>query len=158
LGGTFETTGAWTKKYPLAGTGTFTAIDVNTGSIRWQKKEPTGMVGGGPRLRAASSSVAVSGKGLFQALDAETGTVFWQHALAAALTTQPASTRSTQGVRPRRVRRHLDRRPRLGWHRDAVACHLHRVRTRQVMKGAAMTRFVVGAALIAVVAAFAWRA
>ena len=81
LGGAVETTGVWTKKYPLAGTGTFTAIDVNTGSIRWQKKEPTGMVGGATTTASRLVFVAVSGKGLFQALDAKTGTVLWQHAL-----------------------------------------------------------------------------
>jgi alcohol dehydrogenase (cytochrome c) len=81
VGGTFSTSGPWTKKYPLAGTGTFTAIDVNTGTIRWQKKEPTGMVGGATTTAGGLIFVGVSGKGVFQALDAKTGAVLWQHSL-----------------------------------------------------------------------------
>jgi glucose dehydrogenase len=74
-------TGAWTKKYPLAGTGTFTAIDVNSGKIRWQTKEPVAMVGGATTTAGGLVFVGVSGKGVFQALDAKTGQVLWQHAL-----------------------------------------------------------------------------
>jgi PQQ-dependent dehydrogenase (methanol/ethanol family) len=69
------------NKLPLAGTGTFTAIDVNTGKIRWQKKEPVAMVGGSTTTAGGLVFVGVSGKGLFQALDAKTGKVLWQHAL-----------------------------------------------------------------------------
>jgi len=81
LGGTTENTGSWTKKYPLAGTGTFTAIDVDTGKIRWQKKEPVAMVGGASTTAGGLVFVGVSGKGLFQALDAQSGKVLWQQAL-----------------------------------------------------------------------------
>jgi glucose dehydrogenase len=78
-GGTVDTSGPWTKKYPLAGTGTFTAIDVNTGKIRWQKKEPVAMVGGATTTAGGLVFVGISGKGVFQALDAKTGRVLWQH-------------------------------------------------------------------------------
>jgi alcohol dehydrogenase (cytochrome c) len=81
VGGTVEVTGPWTKKYKLAGTGTFTAIDVNTGKIRWQKKEPVAMIGGATTTAGGLVFVGVSGKGLFQALDAKTGNVLWQQAL-----------------------------------------------------------------------------
>ncbi|MCW2978041.1 MAG: PQQ-dependent enzyme-like protein [Actinomycetia bacterium] len=74
-------TGAWTKKYPLAGTGTFTAIDVNSGTIRWQTKEPVAMVGGATTTAGGLVFVGVSGKGIFQALDANTGKVLWQQPL-----------------------------------------------------------------------------
>jgi alcohol dehydrogenase (cytochrome c) len=81
LGGTASFTGGWTKKYPLAGTGTFTAIDINSGRIRWQKKEPTAMIGGATTTAGGLVFVGVSGKGAFQALDAKTGAVLWQHSL-----------------------------------------------------------------------------
>src|SRR5262245_22170665 len=79
LGGSAETTGAWLKKYPLAGTGTFTAIDVNTGKIRWQTKEPVAMVGGATATAGGLVFVGQSGKGNFQALDAKSGKVLWEH-------------------------------------------------------------------------------
>jgi alcohol dehydrogenase (cytochrome c) len=81
FGGSVQTVGAWTKKYPLAGTGTFTAIDVNTGKISWQKKEPVAMVGGATTTAGGLVFVGVSGKGIFQALDAKTGDVLWQDSL-----------------------------------------------------------------------------
>ena len=85
VGGTVEDSGPWMKKYPLAHTGTFTAIDVQTGKIRWQKKEPTAMVGGATTTASGLIFVGVSGKGIFQALDAETGKVLWQHTLKARI-------------------------------------------------------------------------
>jgi alcohol dehydrogenase (cytochrome c) len=81
FGGSVSTVGAWTKKYPLAGTGTFTAIAVNTGKISWQKKEPVAMVGGATTTAGGLVFVGVSGKGIFQALDAKTGDVLWQDSL-----------------------------------------------------------------------------
>jgi len=81
VGGTAQVTGSWLKSYPLAGTGTFSAIDVNTGTIRWQKKEPVALVGGSTTTAGGLVFLGVSGKGLFQALDAKTGNVLWQHAL-----------------------------------------------------------------------------
>jgi alcohol dehydrogenase (cytochrome c) len=81
FGGSVQTVGAWTKKYPLAGTGTFTAIDVNTGKISWQKKEPVALVGGATTTAGGLVFVGVSGKGIFQALDAKTGDVLWQDSL-----------------------------------------------------------------------------
>jgi PQQ-dependent dehydrogenase (methanol/ethanol family) len=81
VGGSIELSGPFTKKFPLAGTGTFTAIDTATGKIRWQKKEPVAMVGGATTTAGGLVFVGVSGKGLFQALDAKTGSVLWQQAL-----------------------------------------------------------------------------
>jgi alcohol dehydrogenase (cytochrome c) len=85
VGGTAQENGPWVKKYPLAYTGTFTAIDVNTGKVRWQKKEPTPMVGGATTTASGLVFVGVSGKGVFQALDANSGKVLWQHALGARI-------------------------------------------------------------------------
>jgi glucose dehydrogenase len=79
FGGNGITTGPWTKKYPLAGTGTFTAVDVNTGKFRWQTKEPVSMIGGATTTAGRLVFVGVSGKGVFQALNASTGKVLWQH-------------------------------------------------------------------------------
>ena len=84
-GGTPGLPGPWLKKYPLAGTGTFTAIDVNSGKIRWQTKEPVPMVGGATTTAGGLVFVGVSGKGVFQALDAKTGSVLWQHPLGARI-------------------------------------------------------------------------
>src|SRR5438445_7982584 len=75
LGGSSSVGGPWVKKYPLAGTGTFTAVVVNTGKIRWQTKEPTGMIGGATTTAGGLVVVGISGKGDFQALHATTGTV-----------------------------------------------------------------------------------
>jgi alcohol dehydrogenase (cytochrome c) len=82
-GGSVQISGPWTKKLPRAvtGTGTFTAIDVETGKIRWQNKEPVAMIGGATTTAGGLVFVGVSGKGLFQALDAKTGKVLWQQAL-----------------------------------------------------------------------------
>jgi alcohol dehydrogenase (cytochrome c) len=82
-GGHFEITGPWAKKLPRAvtGTGTFTAIDVETGKIRWQNKEPVAMIGGATTTAGGLVFVGISGKGLFRALDAKTGRVLWQQAL-----------------------------------------------------------------------------
>ena len=85
LGGTAQATGPFLKKYPLAGTGTFTAVDVDTGKISWQKKEPVAMIGGAIVTAGGLVFVGVSGKGLFQALDAKTGQVLWQHGLGARI-------------------------------------------------------------------------
>jgi glucose dehydrogenase len=98
LGGTSENVGPWTKKLPrsLVGTGTFTAIDVATGKIRWQKKEPVAMVGGATTTAGGLVFVGVSGKGSFQALDAKTGRVLFQHALGGRID-DAASTYSIDG-------------------------------------------------------------
>lgn len=82
-GGSIQSTGPWLKKIPKAlhGTGTFTAIDGDSGGIVWQKQEPTAMIGGSTTSAGGLVFVGVSGKGLFQALDAKTGKVLWQHAL-----------------------------------------------------------------------------
>jgi alcohol dehydrogenase (cytochrome c) len=82
-GATFQVTGPWTKKLPrsVTGTGTFTAIDVDTGKIRWQKKEPAAMVGGATTTAGGLVFVGISGTGAFQALDASSGKVLWQQNL-----------------------------------------------------------------------------
>ena len=85
LGGTVQVVGPWRKHLKLAGTGTFTAIDVESGKIRWQKTEPVAMVGGSTTTAGGLVFVGVSGKGSFQALDAKTGKVLWQNAVGARI-------------------------------------------------------------------------
>jgi alcohol dehydrogenase (cytochrome c) len=72
---------AKTKKDPRNGTGTFTAIDVQTGKIRWQTKEPAAMIGGATTTAGGLVFVGISGTGAFQALDAKNGRVLWQQKL-----------------------------------------------------------------------------
>ena len=82
-GASYEGSGPFTQKLPRAvtGTGTFTAIDVQTGKIRWQTKEPAAMVGGATTTAGGLVFVGISGTGVFQALDAKTGEVLWHQAL-----------------------------------------------------------------------------
>ena len=127
LGGTTEATGSWLKKYPLAGTGTFTAIDVSTGKISWQKKEPVAMIGGATTTAGGLVFVGVSGKGLFQALDAKTGKVLRQQGLGAHRRRRERLLGRRQGIRADLFRRHVHRRPRLGRHRETVSRDLHGV-------------------------------
>lgn len=57
--------------------GTFSAIDVRTGEIRWQRRVPVPMLGAA--LATAGDVVFVGqGSGTFDAFDAETGELLWQ--------------------------------------------------------------------------------
>ncbi len=69
-------------------TGTFTAIDVDTGKIAWQAKTPQPMMGGA--LATAGNLVfAGEGKGWFDAFDAKTGKKVWRYNLGAGVNAPP---------------------------------------------------------------------
>jgi glucose dehydrogenase len=70
--------------------GNVTAVDYNTGKIRWQVKTPDPMIGG--VLATAGGLVfAGEGNGLFRAYDAENGEVLWSFRAGAGVNAPPAS-------------------------------------------------------------------
>jgi PQQ-dependent dehydrogenase (methanol/ethanol family) len=70
--------------------GNVTAVDYNTGKIRWQVKTEQPMIGGA--LATAGNLVfAGEGNGLFKAYDAATGSVLWQFQAGAGVNAPPAS-------------------------------------------------------------------
>ena len=74
--------------------GNVTAVDYNTGKIRWQVKTEQPMIGGA--LATAGGLVfAGEGNGKFNAYDAETGAVLWSFRPAPASTLRPPPIRST---------------------------------------------------------------
>jgi PQQ-dependent dehydrogenase (methanol/ethanol family) len=70
--------------------GNVTAVDYNTGKIRWQVKTPQPMIGGA--LATAGGLVfAGEGNGHFKAYDAETGAILWKFQAGAGVNAPPAS-------------------------------------------------------------------
>jgi PQQ-dependent dehydrogenase (methanol/ethanol family) len=70
--------------------GNVTAVDYNTGKIRWQVKTEQPMIGGA--LATAGGLVfAGEGNGLFKAYDAGTGAVLWSFQAGAGVNAPPAS-------------------------------------------------------------------
>jgi alcohol dehydrogenase (cytochrome c) len=70
--------------------GNVTAVDYNTGKIRWQVKTPQPMIGGA--LATAGGLVfAGEGNGQFKAYDSETGAVLWNFQAGAGVNAPPAS-------------------------------------------------------------------
>ncbi len=70
--------------------GNVTAVDYNTGKIRWQVKTEQPMIGGA--LATAGGLVfAGEGNGQFKAYDSETGAVLWQFQAGAGVNAPPAS-------------------------------------------------------------------
>ncbi len=70
--------------------GNVTAVDYNTGKIRWQVRTQQPMIGG--TLATAGGLVfAGEGNGLFKAYDAETGAVLWSYQLGAGVNAPPSS-------------------------------------------------------------------
>ena len=70
--------------------GNVTAVDYNTGKIRWQVKTPQPMIGGA--LATAGGLVfAGEGNGQFNAYDSETGSVLWSFQAGAGVNAPPAS-------------------------------------------------------------------
>lgn len=73
---------------PAVQTGTFTAIDVDTGRIRWQHTMPKPMVGGA--LATAGGLVFVGEPdGSFDAFDAAAGTKLWSYSFVAGVNAPP---------------------------------------------------------------------
>jgi PQQ-dependent dehydrogenase (methanol/ethanol family) len=70
--------------------GNVTAVDYNTGKIKWQKKTPLPMMGGA--LATASGLVFTGeGDGWFRAYDAESGDVLWSYFAGAGVNAPPAA-------------------------------------------------------------------
>ncbi len=70
--------------------GNVTAVDYNTGKIRWQVKTPQPMIGGA--LATAGGLVFTGeGNGQFKAYSAATGAVLWQFQAGAGVNAPPAS-------------------------------------------------------------------
>ena len=70
--------------------GNVTAVDYNTGKIKWQKKTPQPMMGG--TLATAGGLVFTGeGDGWFRAYDAENGDVLWSFFAGAGVNAPPAS-------------------------------------------------------------------
>jgi alcohol dehydrogenase (cytochrome c) len=70
--------------------GNVTAVDYNTGKIRWQVKTPQPMIGG---VLATAGGLVFTGEGngQFKAYDAETGAVLWKFQAGAGVNAPPAS-------------------------------------------------------------------
>jgi PQQ-dependent dehydrogenase (methanol/ethanol family) len=70
--------------------GNVTAVDYNTGKIRWQVKTEQPMIGG---VLATAGGLVFTGEGngLFKAYDAETGAVLWSFRAGAGVNAPPAS-------------------------------------------------------------------
>jgi len=70
--------------------GNVTAVDYNTGKIRWQVKTPQPMIGG--ILSTAGGLVFTGeGNGLFKAYDAENGAMLWSFQAGAGVNAPPSS-------------------------------------------------------------------
>jgi alcohol dehydrogenase (cytochrome c) len=70
--------------------GNVTAVDYNTGKIKWQVKTPLPMMGG-PLTTAGGLMFTGEGNGWFRAYDAATGKVLWSFFAGAGVNAPPAS-------------------------------------------------------------------
>jgi PQQ-dependent dehydrogenase (methanol/ethanol family) len=70
--------------------GNVTAVDYNTGDIRWKVKTEQPMIGG---ILATAGGLVFTGEGngLFKAYDAETGSVLWKFQAGAGVNAPPSS-------------------------------------------------------------------
>jgi len=70
--------------------GNVTAVDYNTGEIRWQVKTPQPMIGG---ILATAGGLVFTGEGngWFKAYDADTGSVLWTFQAGAGVNAPPSS-------------------------------------------------------------------
>jgi len=70
--------------------GNVTAVDYNTGKIRWQVKTPQPMIGG---VLATAGGLIFTGEGngYFKAYDAETGAILWKFQAGAGVNAPPSS-------------------------------------------------------------------
>ena len=70
--------------------GNVTAVDYNTGAIRWKVKTPQPMIGG-IMATAGGLVFAGEGNGQFKAYDAETGAILWSFQAGAGVNAPPSS-------------------------------------------------------------------
>jgi glucose dehydrogenase len=70
--------------------GNVTAVDYNTGRIRWQVKTPSPMIGG---ALATAGGLVFTGEaeGWFRAYDAQNGKILWSFFTGAGVNAPPAS-------------------------------------------------------------------
>jgi PQQ-dependent dehydrogenase (methanol/ethanol family) len=70
--------------------GNVTAVDYNTGKIRWKVKTPQPMIGG---IMATAGGLVFTGEGngQFKAYDAETGAILWNFQAGAGVNAPPSS-------------------------------------------------------------------
>jgi PQQ-dependent dehydrogenase (methanol/ethanol family) len=70
--------------------GKLTAVDYNTGKIRWKVKTPQPMIGG---IMATAGGLVFTGEGngQFKAYDAETGAILWNFQAGAGVNAPPSS-------------------------------------------------------------------
>ncbi len=70
--------------------GNVTAVDYNTGAIKWQVKTEQPMIGG---ILATAGGLVFTGEGngLFKAYDSETGSELWRFQAGAGVNAPPAS-------------------------------------------------------------------
>jgi PQQ-dependent dehydrogenase (methanol/ethanol family) len=89
-GGKLWLGGAFTNVPGGIQTGNVTAVDYNTGKIKWQVKTPQPMIGG---ILATAGGVVFAGEanGWFKAYDAANGKILWQFQAGAGVNAPPSS-------------------------------------------------------------------
>src|ERR1700726_1855495 len=82
--------GAFTAILGEAQWGNITAVDYNTGKIKWQVKTPEPMIGG---ILATAGGLVFTGEGNghFKAYDARTGAILWKFQAGAGVNAPPSS-------------------------------------------------------------------
>jgi len=82
--------GAFTNVPGGIQTGNITAVDYNTGKIKWQVKTPQPMIGG---ILATAGGVVFAGEsnGWFKAYDASDGSILWKFQAGAGVNAPPSS-------------------------------------------------------------------
>jgi alcohol dehydrogenase (cytochrome c) len=89
-GGKLWLGGAFTNVPGGIQTGNVTAVDYNTGKIKWQVKTPQPMIGG---ILATAGDVVFAGEsnGWFKAYDASDGSILWKFQAGAGVNAPPSS-------------------------------------------------------------------
>jgi alcohol dehydrogenase (cytochrome c) len=89
-GGKLWLGGAFTNVPGGVQTGNVTAVDYNSGKIKWQVKTPQPMIGG---ILATAGGVVFAGEanGWFKAYDANSGTVLWKFQAGAGVNAPPSA-------------------------------------------------------------------
>jgi alcohol dehydrogenase (cytochrome c) len=89
-GGKLWLGGAFTNVPGGVQTGNVTAVDYNTGKIKWQAKTPQPMIGG---ILATAGGVVFAGEsnGAFKAYDAKDGSILWTYQADAGVNAPPSS-------------------------------------------------------------------